>query len=89
MKNIEVEEKSSKWIWSEDEIKNLIQTNDKVLYGALKNFTPARQKMNKIQTALKSITEWGLTGSTHLFSLASANFSTRRDFLPQTESYCP
>lgn len=25
-----------KRIWTEDEIKNLIQTNDKVLYGALK-----------------------------------------------------
>ena len=26
-----------KKVWSEDEIKNLVQTNDKVLYGALKN----------------------------------------------------
>lgn len=31
-----VEEKPSKRVWNEDEIKNLIQTNDKVLYGALK-----------------------------------------------------
>lgn len=29
--------KPTKRVWTEDEIKNLVQTNDKVLYGALKN----------------------------------------------------
>lgn len=33
---VEAEEKPAKRIWTEEEIKNLIQTNDKVLYGALK-----------------------------------------------------
>ena len=31
-----IEEKPSKRVWTEEEIKDLIQTNDKVLYGALK-----------------------------------------------------
>lgn len=35
-KGIEVEEAPTKRIWTEEEIKYLIQTNDKVLYGALK-----------------------------------------------------
>ena len=35
-KEIEVE-KESKRVWTAEEIKNLVQTNDKVLYGALKN----------------------------------------------------
>ena len=30
-------EKEAKRVWTEEEIKNLIQTNDKVLYGALRN----------------------------------------------------
>lgn len=32
-----LEEDGSKRVWTEDEIKQLIQTNDKVLYGALKH----------------------------------------------------
>ena len=35
MNNISVEEKTVK-VWTNDEIKELVQTNDKVLYGALK-----------------------------------------------------
>lgn len=34
---IKLEEDSGKRIWTEDEIRSLIQTNDKVLYGALKH----------------------------------------------------
>lgn len=34
---IKLEEGSSKRIWTEDEIRSLVQTNDKVLYGALKH----------------------------------------------------
>ena len=33
----EKDEQKPKRVWTEDEIKNLVQTNDKVLYGALKN----------------------------------------------------
>lgn len=34
---IKLEEDSGKRIWTEDEIRSLVQTNDKVLYGALKH----------------------------------------------------
>lgn len=51
-----VEEKPSKRVWNEDEIKNLIQTNDKVLYGALK-------KLYACQTADEQV-----DGATHEYN---------------------
>lgn len=62
MKNIEVEEKSSKRIWSEDEIKSLIQTNDKVLYGALKKLYACQTEDEQNSDCTKVYNGMGFNG---------------------------
>lgn len=73
--------KAHKRVWTEDEIKNLVQTNDKVLYGALK-------KLYACQTAdeqsIGETTEHngvGFNGIDGTFLSSCAEFLIRKDFL--------
>ena len=90
MKNIEVEEKSSKRIWSEDEIKNLIQTNDKVLYGALKKLYACQTEDERNSDCTKVYNGMGFNGvdAPILSSFLQISQQDRVSY-PQTESYCP
>ena len=65
---IKLEEDSGKRVWTEDEIKSLIQTNDKVLYGALKHLYACQTQDEKN------------TASTHVHNGAGFN-ATDAEFL--------
>ena len=60
--DVDIEEKPSKRIWSEDEIKNLIQTNDKVLYGALKKLYACQTEDERNSDCTKVYNGMGFNG---------------------------
>lgn len=65
---IELDEAKSKRVWTEDEIRQLVQTNDKVLYGALKHLYACQTESEKS------------TASTHVHNGAGFN-ATDAEFL--------
>ena len=57
-----VSEDKAKRIWTEDEIKSLIQTNDKVLYGALKYLYACQTDDEKVSGRTKHYNGKGFNG---------------------------
>lgn len=53
---------NKKRTWSEDEIKNLVQTNDKVLYGALRKLYDCQTDDEKSDGITKVINHEGFNG---------------------------
>lgn len=53
---------TNKRVWTEDEIKNLIQTNDKVLYGALKNLYACQTSDEQVMGTTKENNGAGFNG---------------------------
>lgn len=53
---------NKKRTWSEDEIKNLVQTNDKVLYGALRKLYDYQTDDEKSDGITKVINHKGFNG---------------------------
>lgn len=55
LKSVDIEEgpKRDGTLWSEDEVMNLVETNDKVLYGALKHLYACQTKDEKEASATR------------------------------------
>lgn len=68
-------------IWTEDEIRELIQTNDKVLYGALRNLYNEQTEDEKAEGDTKHNNGVGFNGADAKIMSSFAEFLKRTGFL--------
>lgn len=71
----------AKRVWSEDEIKVLVQTNDKVLYGALKNLYNQQTADEQACGETKEYNGAGFNGVDAQFLSSTAEFLIKTGFL--------
>lgn len=82
-RNREVEK--PKRVWSEDEIKVLVQTNDKVLYGALKKLYAEQTADEQNMGHTKYYNGAGFNGVDSRFLSSVAEFLNRTGFLTEKQ----
>lgn len=70
-----------KRVWTEEEIKTLVQTNDKVLYGALKNLYAQQTKDEQDMAETREANGMGFNGVDANFLTSVAQFLARTGFL--------
>ncbi len=78
----------AKRIWTEDEIRTLVQTNDKVLYGALKKLYNEQTSDEKAVGETKHNNGVGFNGVDSKFMSSVAEFLIKRGFLTDKQKYC-
>lgn len=71
----------AKRIWTEDEIRTLVQTNDKVLYGALKKLYAEQTSDEKAQGDTRHRNGAGFNSADAKFLSSVAEFLNRTGFL--------
>lgn len=74
-------QQKQKRIWTEDEIRNLIQTNDKVLYGALLKLYGEQTRDEQSEGETKHCNGVGFNGADSKFLSSVAEFLKKRGFL--------
>lgn len=74
-------------IWTEDEIKVLIQTNDTVLYRALKKLYNEQTKDEQAAGATKHHNGVGFNGADSQFLSSVSEFLIQRGFLTDKQKY--
>lgn len=79
---------TSKRIWTEDEIKNLIQTNDEVLYRALKELYACQTEDEQASGRTKEYNGKGFNGVDAEFLSSVARFLIRNGFLTEKQKIC-
>jgi len=79
--NTIIEQKPAKRIWTEQEIKELVQINDKVLYGALKNLYAQQTADERRQSDTIERNGKGFNGADAKFLSSTAEFLKERGFL--------
>ena len=72
---------TDKRVWTEEEIKNLVQTNDKVLYGALKKLYAKQTADEQRSKETKENNGVGFNGVDAGFLSSTAEFLLRTGFL--------
>ena len=72
---------NKKRTWSEDEIKNLVQTNDKVLYGALRKLYDCQTDDEKSDGITKVINHKGFNGVDAPILTSFCEFLNKTGFL--------
>lgn len=72
---------TEKRVWTEDEIKGLVQTNDKVLYGALKNLYAQQTADEQRAGETKLHNNAGFNGADSRFLSSVSEFLIRRGYL--------
>lgn len=78
----EFEERANeKRIWTEEEIKNLVQTNDKVLYGAIRKLYAEQTADEQRAGETKHHNGVGFNGADSRFMSSIAEFLKRTGFL--------
>ena len=78
----ELEERmNAKRIWTEEEIRNLVQTNDKVLYGAIKKLYAEQTADEQREGHTKHYNGVGFNGADSRFMSSIAEFLKRTGFL--------
>ena len=78
----ELEERmNAKRIWTEEEIRNLVQTNDKVLYGAIKKLYAEQTADEQRAGQTKHHNGVGFNGADSRFMSSIAEFLKRTGFL--------
>lgn len=75
-------------VWTEEEIGTLIQTNDKVLYGALKKLYNEQTSDEKAVGETKHNNGVGFNGADSKFMSSVAEFMIKRGFLTDKQKYC-
>lgn len=78
----------AKRTWTEDEIKTLVQTNDKVLYGALKKLYNEQTSDEKAAGETKHNNGVGFNGADSKFMSSVAEFLIKRGFMTDKQKYC-
>ena len=74
-------------VWSEEEIKELVQTNDKVLYGALKKLYDCQTMDEKQEGATRHYNGKGFNGADSRFLSSVSEFLIRNGFLTEKQKY--
>lgn len=78
----------SKKVWSEEEIRSLIQTNDKVLYGALKKLYACQTADEQRAETTKERNGKGFNGVDAPFLSSVAEFLLKRGYLTDKQKAC-
>lgn len=82
-KGIQIEVK----VWTEDEIKTYVQTNDKVLYGAIKKLYDEQTVDEKEAGQTKHYNNIGFNGADSKFMSSIAEFLIRRGYLTDKQKF--
>lgn len=77
----EKQTEQAKRVWTQEEIKNLVQTNDKVLYGALKNLYAQQTADEQDSGETREHNGRGFNGVDAQFLTSVAQFLERTGFL--------
>ena len=77
----------AKRIWTEDEIKAYVQTNDKVLYGAIKKLYNEQTEDEKEAGQTKHYNNVGFNGADSKFMSSVAEFLIRRGYLTEKQKF--
>ena len=78
---------STQRVWTEDEIKSLVQTNDKVLYGALKKLYDNQTADEQSAKETKEHNGIGFNGVDAPFLSNVADFLIRNGFLTEKQKF--
>ena len=78
----------AKRIWTEEEIKVLIQENDKVLYGALKKLYGEQTRDEQQSGQTKHYNGVGFNGADSKFLSSVSEFLIKKGFLTEKQKYC-
>ena len=76
-----------KRIWTEDEIRDYVQTNDKVLYGAIKKLYNEQTEDEKEAGQTKHYNNVGFNGADSKFMSSVAEFLIRRGYLTEKQKF--
>lgn len=77
----------AKRIWTEDEIRDYVQTNDKVLYGAIKKLYNEQTEDEKEAGQTKHYNNVGFNGADSKFMSSVAEFLIRRGYLTEKQKF--
>ena len=77
----------AKRIWTEDEIRDYVQTNDKVLYGAIKKLYDEQTADEKVAGETKHYNGVGFNGADSRFMSSVAEFLIRRGYLTEKQKF--
>lgn len=77
----------SRRIWTEDEIRDYVQTNDKVLYGAIKKLYDEQTADEKVAGETKYYNGVGFNGADSKFMSSVAEFLIRRGYLTERQKF--
>ena len=77
----------AKRIWTEDEIRDYVQTNDKVLYGAIKKLYDEQTEDEKEAGETKHYNGVGFNGADSKFMSSVAEFLIRRGYLTDKQKF--
>ena len=77
----------AKRVWTEDEIRDYIQTNDKVLYGAIKKLYDEQTEDEKVAGQTKHYNNVGFNGADSRFMSSVAEFLIKRGYLTEKQKF--
>ena len=77
-----------KRVWTEEEIKNLVQTNDKVLYGALKNLYACQTADEQQDAETRHANGAGFNALDAEFLTSVSQFLIRNGYLTDKQKAC-
>lgn len=77
----------AKRIWTEDEIHDYVQTNDKVLYRAIKKLYDEQTEDEKEAGQTKHYNNVGFNGADSKFMSSVAEFLIRRGYLTEKQKF--
>ena len=77
----------AKRIWTEDEIRDYVQTNDKVLYGAIKKLYDEQTEDEKEAGQTKHYNNIGFNGADSKFMSSIAEFLIRKGYLTEKQKF--
>lgn len=77
----------AKRIWTEDEIRDYVQTNDKVLYGAIKKLYDEQTEDEKEAGQTKHYNNIGFNGADSKFMSSVAEFLIRKGYLTEKQKF--
>lgn len=75
-------------VWTEDEIRHLVATNDKVLYGALMKLYAEQTSDEQANGETRHHNGRGFNGTDSRFLSSVAEFLKKRGFLTDKQKYC-
>ena len=85
---VEAEQPKPKRVWTEDEIKNYVQTNDKVLYGALKNLYACQTADEQTNSTTTHANGAGFNATDADYLTSVSKFLIKNGYLTDKQKAC-